>query len=214
MLNLLSQVYRSFPEEGDLEKPKLVLFIDEAHLVFKQASPALLRLLDTIVKLIRSKGIGLIFCTQTPKDIPENILGQLGLKIQHVLRSFTAKDRKAIRLVAQNFPPSAFYDIEHLLTNLGTGEALVTALDSDGAPTPLIQCRLRAPESRMGVLESTELAQLLRDSALMKKYGKRVNRDSAKEQIVAQKAEPSSAPERNTSSKKKRASLQCCGKFE
>ena len=118
------------------------------------------------------------------------------------MRSFTAKDRKAIRLVAQNFPPSAFYDIEHLLTNLGTGEALVTALDGDGAPTPLIQCRLRAPESRMGVLESTELAQLLRDSALMKKYGKRVNRDSAKEQIVAQKAEPSSAPERNTSSKK------------
>jgi len=152
MLKLLSDVYNCMPEIGDPEKPKLVLFIDEAHLIFKNASKALLRLLDTIVKLIRSKGIGLIFCTQTPNDIPENILSQLGLKIQHALRAFTAKDRTSIKLVAQNFPPSTYYQTDQLLTHLGIGEALMTALDSKGQPEPLIQCRIRAPESRMGIL--------------------------------------------------------------
>jgi len=181
MLKLLADVYRNFPELGDPDKPKLVLFIDEAHLIFNEASKALLSMLETIVKLIRSKGVGLIFCTQTPDDIPDAILGQLGLKIQHALRAFTAKDRQAIRLVAKNFPPSKDYDIEQLLTSLGIGEALVCALDEKGQPTPLIECLVRAPESRMGVVSDTELAAIVNQSTLYPRYATRINSRSAAE---------------------------------
>lgn len=180
MLKLLSDVYRQMPELGDPDKPKLVLFIDEAHLLFSNATKALLNSLDTMVKLIRSKGIGLIFCTQTPNDIPESVLSQLGLKVQHALRAFTAKDRKNLKLVAQNFPPSDYYNTEHLLTSLGIGEALVCALDGKGQPTPLIQCRLRPPESRMGILTAPELSHMIATSSLCSKYSKRQNRISAK----------------------------------
>ncbi|BCA94051.1 ATPase [Legionella antarctica] len=188
MLKLLSDLFAKMPESGDPEKPKLVLFIDEAHLIFSNASKALLGLLDTMVKLIRSKGIGLIFCTQTPNDIPENILSQLGLKIQHALRAFTAKDRKAMKLVAQNFPPSTHYQTEQLLTALGIGEALVSGLDGKGQPTPLIQCMIRAPESRMGVLTEQELAQVIGSSALYPRYSQRQERPSAKDVLAAQKS--------------------------
>lgn len=187
MLKLLTDVYRKMPELGDPDKPKLVMFIDEAHLIFNNASKALLNLLDTMVKLIRSKGVGLIFCTQTPNDIPESVLSQLGLKIQHALRAFTAKDRKAMKLVAQNFPPSDHYDTEQLLTALGIGEALVSSLDAKGQPTPLIQCMNRAPESRMGVLTAQELAQIVAASALYTKYSQRQERESAKDILAAQK---------------------------
>ncbi len=188
MLKLLSDVYRKMPELGDPEKPKLILFIDEAHLIFNNASKALLSLLDTMVKLIRSKGVGLIFCTQTPNDIPENVLSQLGLKIQHALRAFTAKDRKAMKLVAQNFPPSEYYNTEQLLTSLGIGEALASSLDGKGQPTPLIQCMIRAPESRMGVLSEQELKQVIAGSTLYSRYSQRQERVSAKEALAAQKA--------------------------
>lgn len=174
MLKLLTDVYRQLPELGDPEKPKLVIFIDEAHLIFNNAGKALLDLLDTMVKLIRSKGVGLFFCTQSPDDIPESVLSQLGLKIQHALRAFTAKDRKAIKLVAQNFPPSEFYNTEQLLTDLGIGEALLTALDGKGQPTPLICCMMRAPESRMGVLSEQELQQCMQQSTLNNKYHSRI----------------------------------------
>ena len=186
MLKLLSDVYRQMPELGDSDKPKLVLFIDEAHLIFNNASKALLSLLDTMVKLIRSKGVGLIFCTQSPNDIPENVLSQLGLKIQHALRAFTAKDRKAMKLVAQNFPQSTYYKTEDLLTSLGIGEALLSALDSKGQPTPLIQCKMRAPESRMGILTEQELVQVVSASMLYPRYSQRVESDSAKEMLAAQ----------------------------
>lgn len=188
MLKLLSDVYRTMPELGDPEKPKLVLFIDEAHLIFNNASKALLNLLDTMVKLIRSKGVGLIFCTQTPNDIPDNVLSQLGLKIQHALRAFTAKDRKAMKLVAQNFPPTQYYQTEQLLTGLGIGEALVSGLDAKGQPTPLIQCMNRAPESRMGILTEQELAQVVASSSLYPYYSKRQESRSAKEILSAKKA--------------------------
>lgn len=188
MLKLLADVYKKMPELGDPDKPKLILFIDEAHLIFANASKALLSLLDTIVKLIRSKGIGLIFCTQTPNDIPDSILSQLGLKVQHALRAFTAKDRKAMKLVAQNFPPSEVYQTEQLLTSLGIGEALVSSLDGKGQPTPLIQCMNRAPESRMGVLSDQELAQIVASSALCSRYSKRQQRNSAKDILAAQKS--------------------------
>lgn len=176
MLKLLSDVYKIMPELGDAEKPKLVIFIDEAHLIFSNASKALLNLLDTIVKLIRSKGVGLIFCTQTPNDIPDSVLSQLGLKIQHALRAFTAKDRKAMKLVAQNFPSSNYYNTEELLTALGIGEALVSGLDARGLPTPLVQCLIRAPESRMGILSQAELATVVAESSLMPKYKQRIMR--------------------------------------
>jgi uncharacterized protein len=180
MLKLLSDVYREFPELGDPPKPKLVIFLDEAHLIFDEANKALLNLLETTVKLIRSKGVGLIFCTQTPNDIPEDILSQLGLKIQHSLRAFTAKDRQALKLVAQNFPPSKFYNTEQLLTSLGIGEALLSALDAKGQPTPLIQCKIRAPESRMGVITHDEIMQILMKSTIYQQYHNRsINSESA-----------------------------------
>jgi len=186
MLKMLSDVYRKMPELGDTDKPKLVLFIDEAHLIFNNASKALLALLDTVVKLIRSKGVGIIFCTQSPNDIPENVLSQLGLKVQHALRAFTAKDRKAMKLVAQNFPPSAYYQTEELLTALGIGEALVSSLDSKGQPTPLVQCMNRAPESRMGILTEQELQHIVAISTLYPHYSQKVDSKSAKE-ILAEK---------------------------
>lgn len=172
MLKLLDDLYRRLPEAGDLDKPRLIVFIDEAHLIFKQGSKALIERLDTIVKLIRSKGVGLIFCTQSPTDIPESILSQLGLKIQHALRAFTAKDRKSIKLIAQNFPESAYYNIEQLLTNLSIGQALVCALDEKGQPTPLVECQIRPPQSRMGPLTEEESQNLVQQSTLYALYNK------------------------------------------
>lgn len=202
MLKLLSDVYRQMPELGDLDKPKLILFIDEAHLIFNNASKALLSLLDTMVKLIRSKGVGLIFCTQTPNDIPDSVLSQLGLKVQHALRAFTAKDRKAMKLVAQNFPLSEYYQTEELLTALGIGEALVSGLDGKGQPTPLIQCMIRAPESRMGVLSDQELIQVVAASALYPKYRQRQKSTSARELLATQKSIESANPPSSTNDKK------------
>lgn len=187
MLKLLTDIYRQLPELGDPDKPKLVLFIDEAHLIFKNASKALLNTLETIVKLIRSKGVGLIFCTQTPNDIPEAVLGQLGLKIQHALRAFTAKDRQAMKLVAQNFPPSTYYDTEKMLTTLSIGEALLSALDAEGEPTPLIHCLIRPPESRMGVLTDSEIQQILNTSHLYQRYFRPQNSHSAAEMLAEKK---------------------------
>ena len=193
MLKLLTDIYRQLPELGDPEKPKLVLFIDEAHLIFKNASKALLNTLDTIVKLIRSKGVGLIFCTQTPNDIPDAILGQLGLKIQHALRAFTAKDRQAMKLVAQNFPPSTHYDTEKMLTALGIGEALLSALDVKGQPTPLIHCLVRPPESRMGVLTEDEARRILSASPLYQRYYRPENPRSAAEILAERKQNTTTA---------------------
>lgn len=194
MLQLLAEVYATFPEEGDLDRPKLVVFIDEAHLVFEEATDALLDQLESIIKLIRSKGVGLFFVTQNPADIPSDILGQLGLKVQHALRAFTAKDRKAIKLASENYPLTDFYDVDQALTELGTGEAFVTALDRKGRPTPLVRTMLRAPESRMDVLTKAEIKDIVDRSPLVKKYNKEIDRDSAYEMLekkmeAAQEAE-------------------------
>jgi len=185
MLSLLAEIYSSFPEEGDLEKPKLAIFIDEAHLVFDEASDALLDQIETVIKLIRSKGVGIFFCTQTPKDIPDPVLSQLGLKIQHALRAFTAKDRKAIKLVAENYPVSVFYETDELITSLGIGEALVTALNEKGIPTPLSATLLRAPMSRMDVLTEKEINKMTSSSKLAKKYNTHIDRESAYELLTA-----------------------------
>lgn len=185
MLQLLAEIYATFPEQGDSEQPELVIFIDEAHLIFKEASKALMSQIESIVKLIRSKGIGLFFVTQNPKDIPEDVLAQLGLKIQHALRAFTAKDRKAIKLAAENYPDSEYYKTSDLLTELGTGEALISALNEKGRPTPLAATMLRAPMSRMDILTKKELKQLLDNSRLTDKYNREVDRESAYEILNA-----------------------------
>ncbi|MBL7938304.1 MAG: DUF853 family protein [Flavobacteriales bacterium] len=181
MLCLLAEIYQKFPEVGDPEKPKLVLFIDEAHLIFKTATKALLEQIETIIKLIRSKGVGVYFCTQDPSDVPESVLGQLGLKVQHALRAFTAKDRTTIKKTAQNYPLTQFYDTEALITALGIGEALVTALSEKGTPTPLAHTLLRAPVSRMDVLSPLEIGGLVAQSKLAPKYNAVIDRESAYE---------------------------------
>lgn len=179
MLSLLSEIYETFPEQGDSDQPKLCLFIDEAHLVFSSASKDLLEKIEAIIKLIRSKGVGVYFCTQTPTDVPDNVLGQLGLKVQHALRAFTAKDRKAITKTAENYPDSPFYDTAEILTSMGIGEALVTALNEKGIPTPLARTLVRAPITRMDILSSTEIDQLVASSDLVRKYNHDLDRDSA-----------------------------------
>lgn len=189
MLSLLAEVYATFPEQGDAERPELILFIDEAHLIFKEASRALLDQIESIVKLIRSKGIGLYFVTQDPTDVPDAILAQLGLKVQHALRAFTAKDRKAIKLTAENYPLSDFYDTKEILTSLGIGEALITALDEKGRPTPLAATMLRAPMSRMDILTDSELQQLIATSSLKDKYYQGIDRESAYELLNAKIAQ-------------------------
>lgn len=181
MLSLLSEIYSTFPEVGDLEKPKLVIFIDEAHLIFNEASPVLLNQIETIIKLIRSKGVGIFFCTQNPMDIPASILGQLGTKIQHALRAFTAVDRKQIKLTADNYPLTDFYDTVTLLTSMGIGEAAITVLTEKGTPAPLAHTLLCAPRSRMDILTDSEIDQIISSSSLRSKYNQEINRKSAYE---------------------------------
>jgi uncharacterized protein len=181
MLSLLAEIYSQMPEKGDAEKPALVIFIDEAHLIFNQAGKALLDQIENIVKLIRSKGIGIFFVTQNPTDIPNGVLAQLGLKIQHALRAFTAVDRKAIKLTAENYPLSDYYKTDETITSLGIGEALVTALNEKGIPTPLAATMLRTPVSRMDILTEAEISLLNRSSALVAKYSETIDRESAYE---------------------------------
>jgi DNA helicase HerA-like ATPase len=183
MLSLLAEIYQQMPEKGDSEQPELVIFIDEAHLIFNEASKALLDQIEMIVKLIRSKGIGIYFVTQNPMDVPSGVLAQLGLKIQHALRAFTAKDRQSIKLTADNYPTSDYYNTSEVLTSLGIGEALVTALSEKGIPTPLVATMMRAPMSRMDVLSESEIQDINNNSRLVKKYSELVDRESAYEML-------------------------------
>lgn len=183
MLSLLAEIYQQMPEQGDSGQPELVIFIDEAHLIFKEASKALLDQIESIVKLIRSKGIGIYFVTQNPMDVPSSVLAQLGLKIQHALRAFTANDRKAIKMTAENYPLSDYYKTDETLTNLGIGEALVTALNEKGVPTPLAATMMRAPMSRMDVLTESEIQEINTGSKLVKKYSEVIDRESAYEML-------------------------------
>ncbi len=193
MLQLLAELYATLPEIGDMEKPKLVLFIDEAHLIFDDAEKSLLDEIEMVIKLIRSKGVGIFFCTQLPTDIPNDVLGQLGMKVQHALRAFTANDRKAINLVARNYPETEFYKTEQVLTELGIGEALVTVLDERGTPTPLVATMLCAPRSRMGTLTPDELQGLVGRSELAQKYNTALDAQSAYE-ILGGKISTAASP--------------------
>lgn len=207
MLQMLAELYASSPEEGDLDKPKLVVFIDEAHLIFQEASNALLEQIETIVKLIRSKGIGIFFCTQSPMDIPASVLAQLGLKVQHALRAFTANDRKTIKLTSENYPESAFYKTENLITQLGIGEALITILNEKGIPTPLVHTMLYPPRSRMDILSEDEVDNLTAHSKMVQKYNQSVDNESAYEILsdkLKQAAERTATKEFETGSANRR----------
>ncbi|MDQ3140702.1 MAG: DUF853 domain-containing protein [Bacteroidota bacterium] len=208
MLQLLAEIYNKFPEEGDLDKPKLVIFIDEAHLLFAEATKALLDQVETIIKLIRSKGIGIFFVTQNPIDIPETVLAQLGLKVQHALRAFTAKDRKAIKLASENYPESNFYNVEQLITELGIGEAFVTALNEKGIPTPLVHTMMRAPESRMDILEENEVSRLGRSSEIADYYAEKIERESAAEILLKKIEEAEQDPEIVSRGRKEKTTLE------
>ncbi|MFE5920652.1 helicase HerA-like domain-containing protein [Streptomyces sp. NPDC056468] len=179
---LLADLFHDLPEVGDADRPKLVFFFDEAHLLFDDASKAFLDSITQTVRLIRSKGVGVFFVTQTPKDVPADVLGQLGNRIQHALRAFTPDDQKALKATVKTFPNSA-YDLEELLTGLGTGEAVVTVLSEKGAPTPVAATRLRAPESLMGPVEAGALEQAVTASPLYGQYAQAVDRESAYERL-------------------------------
>tara|TARA_R110002020_G_scaffold85914_6_gene211976 strand:+ start:147181 stop:148704 length:1524 start_codon:yes stop_codon:yes gene_type:complete len=206
ILSLLAEIYSTFPEQGDSNQPELVIFIDEAHLIFKEASKALHSQIESIVKLIRSKGVGLYFVTQNPTDVPEGVLSQLGLKVQHALRAFTAKDRKAIKLTAENYPISEYYDTKEVLTSLGIGEALVSALDEKGRPTPLAATMMRAPMSRMDILTQDEINAINNSSSLVTKYNKSIDRASAYE-ILNEKIEKAESEEVKEKAKSERAKM-------
>ena len=207
MLSLLAEIYSTFPEQGDSGRPELVMFIDEAHLIFNEASDALLNQIESIVKLIRSKGVGLYFVTQNPTDVPPEVLGQLGLKVQHALRAFTAKDRKAIKLTAENYPDTDYYDTAEVLTSLGIGEALVSALNEKGKPTPLAATMMRAPMSRMDILTPQELSELLGNSKLTRKYNEEIDRESAYE-MLNKKIEVAEAKAAKEKAKKEEEALK------
>ena len=188
---LLAELFEALPEVGDLDKPKLVFFFDEAHLLFDDATPAFVDSVTQTVRLIRSKGVGVFFITQTPKDIPGDVLGQLGNRIQHALRAFTPDDEKALRATVKTYPKSDFYDVATLLTSMGIGEAAVTILSESGVPTPVVHTRLDPPRSRMGPTDNVDTAA--KASPLYAKYGTRVDNQSARELLAARMAPPAPA---------------------
>lgn len=195
MLALLAELYHSLPEAGDLEKPKLVFFLDEAHLLFKDASKTFLDQIDQIIRLIRSKGVGIFFCTQITQDVPPHVLAQLGNRIHHVIRAFTPKDVKALKQTVQTFPHSEFYDIEKQFTQLGTGQAFITVLNEKGIPTETVVTHLAPPTSTMGPLTSDEYSNHLQQSGIFKKYEKSIDPRSAFEILNERMNPPQKTPE-------------------
>ncbi len=192
LLWLLAELFENLPEVGDLERPRLVFFFDEAHLLFDTAPKALLEKIEQVVRLIRSKGVGIYFVTQNPQDIPEAVLGQLGNRVQHALRAFTPKDRAAVRAAAQNFRANPGVEVERVITELGVGEALVSVLDARGSPTPVEQTLIRPPHSRLGPLTDAERTDQLARSPLAGRYDQALDRESAHE-LLARRAQETAA---------------------
>ena len=205
LLWLLSELFEELPEVGDADRPKLVFFFDEAHLLFDQAPKPLLDKVEQVVRLIRSKGVGVYFISQSPLDIPDDVLGQLGLRVQHALRAFTPKDRKAIKAVANNFRPNPNLDTQQVITELGIGEALVSTLDAKGSPTIVERTLIRPPESQMGPLTADERVQTIKRSPFNGKYDDAVDRESAYEllKLRALKAEQEQREAAEEEAKKK-----------
>src|SRR6186713_2316454 len=214
MLQMLAELYATLPEAGDMDKPKLVMFIDEAHLVFQEATEALLQQIETIIKLVRSKGVGIFFCTQNPQDVPAAILSQLGLKVQHALRAFTAADRKTIKQAAENFPETKFYKTEDLLTQMGIGEALVTFLNERGIPTPLVQCMLCTPRSRMDILTDSEIDGIVQRSKIAAKYNQVIDNQSAYEILTEKLNEAAEKTEELKKQREEEKESRTTGKHE
>jgi DNA double-strand break repair helicase HerA and related ATPase len=194
LLWLLSELFENLPEVGDLEQPKLVFCFDEAHLLFDDASPSLRQRVEQVVRLIRSKGVGVYFCSQFPDDVPGEMLGQLGNRIQHALRAYTPRDQKAVRTAAETFVAKPGLDVAQVISQLGTGEALVSTLQEKGVPMPVERTLICPPRCRMGALTAEERAQVMARSPLGGKYDQRVNRDSAYE-MLSRRAEAREAPE-------------------
>ncbi|HVL05055.1 MAG TPA: helicase HerA-like domain-containing protein, partial [Acidimicrobiales bacterium] len=195
---LLAELFHDLPEVGDLDKPKLVFFFDEAHLLFNDASKAFLDQVAQTVRLIRSKGVGVFFVTQLPDDVPSEVLAQLGNRVQHALRAFTPRDAKALKAAVTTYPKTGDYDLEEDLTQLGTGEAMITILSERGAPTPVVWTRLRPPLSLMAAIETEAIDRAARDSSLWSKYADEIDRESAREKLAARMAaaaEAAAAPE-------------------
>ena len=190
---VLSTLFKSLPEVGDIDKPKLVFFFDEAHLLFADASKAFLDQVEQTVKLIRSRGVGVFFCTQLPTDIPNDVLSQLGARIQHALRAFTPDDQRALTKTVRTYPKTDVYDLASALTSLGIGEAVVTVLSERGAPTPVAWTRLRSPRSLMAAIGNDAISAAAKSSPLQQKYGQTVDRESAYEKLQAKKAEAAKA---------------------
>ena len=188
MMWMLARLYHDLPEVGDVDKPKLVFFFDEAHLLFDSASKAFLAQIEQVVRLVRSKGVGVYFVTQSPKDVPPDVLGQLGNRVQHALRAFTPDDQKALAAAARTFPNTPFYDVEETLTTLGIGEAFVTVLSPSGAPTPPFAVRMIPPGSRMGPLTAAEMQAQLAASTQVRHYAQAVDRESAREMLSGRMA--------------------------
>jgi DNA double-strand break repair helicase HerA and related ATPase len=193
LLWLLSELFETLPEVGDLEQPKLVFCFDEAHLLFTDATPALLQRVEQVVRLIRSKGVGVYFCSQFPDDVPDQMLGQLGNRIQHALRAYTPRDQEAVRTAAETFVPNPKLDVAQVISQLGTGEALVSTLQEKGVPMPVERTLICPPRCRMGAISAEERALVLARSPVGGKYDQAVNRDSAYE-MLARRAAPPAAP--------------------
>ena len=187
---VLADLFTYLPEVGDVDKPKLVFFFDEAHLLFNDASKAFLQQVEQTVKLIRSKGVGVFFCTQLPTDVPNNVLSQLGARIQHALRAFTPDDQAALTKTVRTYPKTQFYDLATDLTALGIGEAIVTVLSERGAPTPVAWTRLRPPQSLMDTIGPDYIKAVAQASPLFLKYGQTIDRESAYEMLAAKMAPP------------------------
>jgi len=204
---LLAELFEQLPEVGDQEKPKLVLFFDEAHLIFDRAPQALLDKIEQVVRLIRSKGVGVYFISQSPLDVPPDILGQLGARVQHALRAFTPRDKKAVNAVAETFRPNPAFDTRTVITELGTGEALVSVLDTKGSPTPVERILIRPPESRIGPLTDDERKQVIDRSPMKGRYDVEIDRESAHE-LLKKRAEEDARVEAAEQAQKAREKQQ------
>ena len=186
LLWLLSDLYSQLPEVGDMELPKLIFFFDEAHMLFEDTSKALTDKIEQVIRLIRSKGVGIYFVTQSPSDIPENILGQLGNRVQHALRAYTPKDQRAVKTAADTFRPNPAFKTDEAIMNLETGEALVSFLDEKGAPTVVERAKILFPLSQIGAITEGQRGDLIRQSRVYGKYDKPIDRESAFEVLMAE----------------------------
>ncbi|MGZ9083855.1 MAG: helicase HerA-like domain-containing protein, partial [Rhodoplanes sp.] len=205
LLWLFSELFETLPEVGDLDQPKLVLFFDEAHLLFDGAPKALVEKVEQVVRLIRSKGVGVFFVTQNPTDLPEAVLGQLGNRVQHALRAFTARDQKAVRAAAQTFRANPAFDIESAITELGVGEALVSTLDAQGVPSIVERTLLRPPSSHLGPATAEQRSAVMAASPFAGRYDIALDRHSAYEQLAARAEAAQAAGPRNTAKTGSRA---------